>query len=81
MDELAVPAAAVAITTNANADDASAQRGSCGTDGVEVAPMAAVERTTVDKENEGGHAATGKPGAADPKVPFAPTMLVCKPCT
>ena len=81
MDELAAAAAAVGTTTETNADDGSEQRGPCGTVSVANASMEGVESTTEDKETNGGHAATGESGAADPKVPSAPTILVCRPCT
>ena len=81
MDELAAAAAAVVLTTDANAADGLAQRGSCGAVSVANAPMEGVEGMTEDKENSGGHAASGEPGAADPKVSVAPTILVCTACT
>ena len=59
----------ITITTETNADDGSEQRGPCGTVSVANASMEGVESTTEDKENNGGHAATGESGAGDPKVP------------
>jgi len=75
MDELAAAAAAVGTTTETNADDGSEQHGPCGTVSVANASMEGVESTTEDKENNGGHAATGESGAGDPKAAVAVLLM------
>ena len=57
MDELAAAAAAVVLTTDANAADGLAQRGSCGAVSVANAPLEGVEGMTEDKEDDSVFAA------------------------
>jgi len=48
------------------------QRGNCS---VAADLMEGIEDTTEGKENDGGHAAAGEPGAADPKATVAVLIM------
>ena len=68
MGELAAAAAAVTITTDANADEDSALGLTSSTPMDVEAPEAADECLDVDKENGSGDPGTRDLGAANPKV-------------
>ena len=72
MDELIAAAAAVKMTTDANADNDMGQHAAGGTIGAADVEMLAAETPSEDKENEGGCAANQEVGDANQQVLILP---------